>query len=511
MKTGIALIVGGHQILEDVVRQYHDRHFSVTRISHADYSGESADELFIATEVSAGETVAEDMKNINFIRTLSKALDEKHYLRCHILLHSNEIMNMVVRDGLCDDLSSKIEILPFTELGLLARRVLAPLPGERLLCNPIDGGMIAYESFKTVHLVLFGMNDMSETFAEYAALTCHYPAYSRNHSLRTRITIVDDDMSERIHGFLNRYSHLFDNSFYRIVDLKTDKGASVTSFHSPQYDGEREDFVDIEWEFVCGGIWSKVLREKLSSWAKNERQLLAVALCHDTDDENVEVAVQLPCELSSGRVPVLIKKRAVEVSDLLSERLNLVALGKNECTYDINIPLVKLAKMVNHVYDCCYEDNYLKGDDTSAVFYPVSIDKERMEDSWRSLSTSMKLSNMYNAMTIPVKMRSVGLGADSWSEFYSLSSKEIAIIAEVEHNRWNVAELLLGYRPVDNNEEKEIEADISLKKQYKNKRVHYDIRAYNDLRADASGRNVNTYDICLSSAIPLIAKMFITD
>jgi hypothetical protein len=108
-------------------------------------------------------------------------------------------------------------------------------------------------------------------------------------------------------------------------------------------------------------------------------------------------------------------------------------------------------------------------------------------------------------------MRSLGHNDTDWEKFYGMTAKEIAVIAEVEHNRWNVEEMLLGFRPVTQEQEKEIESDISRKKAYKAEFIHYDIRAYRDLRPDDSGRNVNTYDICLSSAIPLIAKTFMEE
>ena len=53
--------------------------------------------------------------------------------------------------------------------------------------------------------------------------------------------------------------------------------------------------------------------------------------------------------------------------------------------------------------------------------------------------------------------------------------------------------------------EKEIEKNIELKNVYKEKRTaHYDIRPYEDLRSDESGRCANVYDISITSAIPLI-------
>ena len=84
--------------------------------------------------------------------------------------------------------------------------------------------------------------------------------------------------------------------------------------------------------------------------------------------------------------------------------------------------------------------------------------------------------------------------------------QEIEIMTEVEHNRWNLEELILGYRPVTDDEQKMIEKDISLKKKFREKKIHYDIRAFHDLRPDATGKQVYVYDLALTQGIPLIVK-----
>ena len=38
-----------------------------------------------------------------------------------------------------------------------------------------------------------------------------------------------------------------------------------------------------------------------------------------------------------------------------------------------------------------------------------------------------------------------------------LTEEQVALLAEIEHNRWNVEELLLGYRPVHKDEDVEID------------------------------------------------------
>ena len=62
-------------------------------------------------------------------------------------------------------------------------------------------------------------------------------------------------------------------------------------------------------------------------------------------------------------------------------------------------------------------------------------------------------------------------------------------MAQVEHNRWNIEELLLGYRPVTQIEEQEILQEERKGKEFKEKKIselkknyiHYQIRAYDQL------------------------------
>ena len=122
---------------------------------------------------------------------------------------------------------------------------------------------------------------MAIALAVNTALTCHFPNYTRNHALRTRITLVDKDMDARKNDLIHRYQALFDNSWYRFIDLSKTSGSGVTFLHRPDYCGTREDFVDVEWEFVTGSLSDGRLYEKLKKWSSSERQLLTLALCDE--------------------------------------------------------------------------------------------------------------------------------------------------------------------------------------------------------------------------------------
>ena len=85
-----------------------------------------------------------------------------------------------------------------------------------------------------------------------------------------------------------------------------------------------------------------------------------------------------------------------------------------------------------------------------------------------------------------------------------LTNDQIELLAEIEHNRWNVEELLLGYRPVKKEEDNDIFANRSKKQEYKEKFIHYDIRPYNGLKEDEKGNLASVYDIVIVKSLPLI-------
>jgi hypothetical protein len=175
--------------------------------------------------------------------------------------------------------------------------------------------------------------------------------------------------------------------------------------------------------------------------------------------------------------------------------------------YDISLPLVRMAKNVNYIYDHCYNDNVTNWN--GSLRFTVEIDAKERELLWAKLSNVKRMSSIYNAMTIPTKMRSIGLKENEWEQFYDISQQDIEILAQVEHNRWCVEELILGCRRCTDKEQESITSDVATQKEiYKKRKIHYDLRAYNDLRPDKTGRSVQIYDLCLSSCLPLIAKAF---
>ena len=337
-----------------------------------------------------------------------------------------------------------------------------------------ENSPIAWESERRVHVVIDGDAQTAIQAAIHAALVCHYPNYERDRTLRTRITLLLSRQDAE--DMLFEFAELFDNCFWRTVDLSGD--TPVTELHRPKYDGMRQDFVDIEWEFVFGRMSNPVFRHKLEIWSKDEKQDLSIVLCH----------------ADASRNEVLKRK----LSQRLGERVQVLSVGKDtpqECSR-----LIGMARYLNYFYKVSYECGHV----------PVELPEDEVEEAWAGVENPlMQLSNIYNVLSMPVKMRTLGHGGDDMTTFYALTADEIDRLTAVEHNRWSVERLIQGMRPCTDSERAEIEADISLKKKYKNERgAHYDLVAFDSLGNDETGLPVTRYDRDLTAAIPLIVKTF---
>ena len=98
------------------------------------------------------------------------------------------------------------------------------------------------------------------------------------------------------------------------------------------------------------------------------------------------------------------------------------------------------------------------------------------------------------------------------NEYYANGKVSDAGIYRVKIGDNGVPVLDYEYDNTYTDEEKKlVEDDISQKKVLRNKKIHYDLRAFDDLQVDSTGKNVNVYDMALTQGIPLIIKSCITD
>ena len=137
------------------------------------------------------------------------------------------------------------------------------------------------------------------------------------------------------------------------------------------------------------------------------------------------------------------------------------------------------AKRINYLYQM---QNMKKEYDTMAS-------QEVLDEMWRDLSYAEKMSNIYAANSIYGKFRSVGI-----KEGEVVPDAAVERLARMEHARWNMEKLLVGYRALPKSdrdriddglkrEDPEVEKENKALKKQEFK--HKDITPYDDLSEDS--------------------------
>ena len=303
----------------------------------------------------------------------------------------------------------------------------------------LDREPITWESDRYVHFVIIGMSRMGVALGVEAAHLLHFPNFCRDKRLKSRITFIDADADKEMNFFRGRYRHYFDLSlsYYRNME----QIEKVHTILPNQIYGKEVNFLDIEFEFIKGQAETPEIQQLLAQWAKDPQQELSIAICLNFPPQSMAMGLYLR------------------------------------------------AQLVNYIYD--FKNKYKSS--------PAACPSEsELLDGWNKLQVALQWSNLYCADSVDLKLRSLGFGT---TPPLRLTSEQIELMAEVEHNRWNMEKLLLGYRKPTPEEEEKCK-DNAVRKEYKTKRfVHTDIRPYYQL-----DEGTKEYDRCISECLPLIAE-----
>ena len=351
-----------------------------------------------------------------------------------------------------------IDFLPFNFYETWAEKVLvwgkydphndgvAPI-----VYTPLDGEGIDYESNRHVHLVIVGMTSMGVALAMKAAHIAHYPNFVRDPKLKTRITFIDLNADTEFDMLRGRYSALFEQCDYRVVDTLDD---------SRSYEHKGTGLSDIEFEFVKGAVESRLVQKLLESWTSAEnRSLLTIAICFEVPQKSIATALYMPQEVYKRALSILVRQNVscstIELVRQARQYNGLRAFGMLDECYDIDDSSLLQAKRVNFIY------NKIKPEKKEWV----PLDDTQADELWKSLTTVYRWSNIYNAHSIPTKLRSFGLEEPE----NLLADKDLLEkMAQVEHNRWVMERLIQGYRPITPEENQLIKSGKRNKKEIEN-------------------------------------------
>lgn len=403
-------------------------------------------------------------------------------------------------------------------------------PDNEIQYPAVYGDGIVPDDKRHVHLVFVGTTNFAVAFAMEAAHLLHFPNFEHDNKKRTRITFIEKNAEEEMRLFKTRNRHLFDiqEEIYHDMSEKDSEYKENDVFK--QYD-DGHNFLDVEFEFIKGDVYSDNIQELLRKWACDENQCLSVFLALSVQKDNFVMGMNMPDELYDRNIPIFIRQdRAdnfvtnlrnadskkqtysyveygeVEHIERKGRYANIYPFGMDDMAYCTDERAFRQAKLINYLYCNCSNNRFpdmLVLDSMSKATIWKEADK-----AWNGLRVAEKWSNLYCAYSLRCKLDSLramrGLKIDDDShDQYPLSQEEIKEIAAVEHNRWNVEKLLMGYRKAKSNEDKYEHDNFSKQDIKGNKKlfIHHDIRPFEKLDA------VKQLDFEIAKYIPWILEM----
>ncbi|MBR0046773.1 MAG: hypothetical protein IJP75_07840 [Bacteroidaceae bacterium] len=412
----------------------------------------------------------------------------------------------------------------------------------------VYGKGITPEDERYVHLVFVGTTNFAVAFAMEAAHVLHFPNADK---VKTRITFIDKNADKEKDEFIIRNRHFFEvqSYYYRDLSEMTEKDAWVTPYEKQKqgkpigdylrFSGKDANFLDVEFEFIKGDVFSKNVQDEVSGWAKEhgEKQYLSIFLALADQRQNFVLGMNMPDEVYDHEVPVFIRQDRSDnfVTDLRradrrekeTDRLpytkvkengeldekkrharyaNIYPFGMNETAYSADEHSLKRAKLINYLYSTMPSEHQFQGI-LALDAMPAEKIWEEADEKWKELSVALKWSNLYSAYAIRTKLATLramrGLDIDDTShDCDMLTDDEVKVLALVEHNRWNVEKLLMGYRKARKEEDKYEHEDIQDQlKRNKKLFIHHDIRPFEALDG------IKKLDEEFSRYIPWIMRM----
>lgn len=413
-----------------------------------------------------------------------------------------------------------------------------PDPDAKVDYPAVFGEGIGPDDDKFVHLVFIGTTNFAVAFAMEAAHVLHFPNFNSK-GKKTRITFIDLNADKEKDEFITRNRHFFEIQSYYYKDL-TGKAVSANKDAKPIMDFTLHmdcdtDFLDVEFEFIKGDIFSKNVQDEISKWANNKNeQYLSIFLALKDQRSNFVMGMNMPDEVYDNEIPVFIRQDRsdnfvtnlrtaddkkldyywVENNELKEKKrkaryANIYPFGMNETAYSADYKSVKRAKLINYLYSTANYETYKFQSIMSLDAIPEDKIWEEAEEMWKGLDVAYKWSNLYNSYTIRTKLASLramrGLKFDDTSQDAAmLTEEEVMEMAKVEHNRWNVEKLLMGYRKPRLDEDKYETTDIEAKGKLGNNKklyIHSDIRPFDKLGT------IKELDYEFSRYIPWIMRM----
>ena len=428
------------------ITYYHDDRCSYKHLANA-----HADKASIIYLIGENEEPFHDSINIECLGLLNRLCQGVGApITCYVIMEnhsSQEVIQFMTREP-----SSRLrtEIINDKDYAV-----------EQLLIDTDFLPSFSPDSEQHLHVVIAGTTSIARSFAIVTAGICHFPNF-KDKTSRTVITFIDENMKTMMNDYISSRQHIFDLSHYRYVSpLKVES-------HIPKE--EYGDFLDVEWEFVDGRISSPFCRNMLREWCNDPKQKLVIAICHDDGEINLAVSLHLPKEIFLNHIPVAVYEKShaglINMANSSDRFKNLICFGE-AVPYNDALFLLQSqrGKRINYLYNLQFGNSSCSSED----------------EAWSEIIHVHKLSSIASANSIPLKMRSFNL-LPTRDCFDNITKEQLDCLSEVEHRRWMMSVLQMGYQAATKEQRKHRENFKSLKEK---ELIHLDIAPYDEMPFEA--------------------------
>jgi hypothetical protein len=480
LRKKVTIVSGSRTSLEDMRK---------LRLTHCT-------EIFLLGE--AGEE-DRDSRNIECLNIINTLLEGAKYTRCHVLFDRQATFAAFQQQDV-QTIRERIDFVPFNVCDIWAQKVFVDLQyndGE-ITYAPLDREPITPDSDKKVHLVIIGMSNMGIALGFQAAHLCHFPNYCSK-GIKTRITFIDENADKEFNFLKGRFRHLFTevDYFYRDIDAKT------------QFDNtaSKEKFTDIEFECIKARFEQDEVQDYLAELSQQKNTYLTIAVAVAETPAAIACGLYLPEKVYDSGAQILIRQEmyygtiamltAGGAGSEYRKYRNIKPFGMLRNCYDLGRADDLLPMMIKYTYDNTSDDSYAKE-------FPIDAVQKNWMQNWRATDniSAFKAANRYCANFAYVKKRSLDIKSGE-----ALSALQINYAALMEHNRWVMEKLLIGFRAPTKEEAAGIAAEKK-REYFKARLIHEDIKPYQELGNDDKNIDVKIYDINISNSLPYMLKAY---
>lgn len=469
---------------------------------------EKACDIYVAGDRTKDTHDAMNIECLEQITHLLKQAGEEHPNAITVVFEDADTYAAMQVTDLFEDLRGLgVEFVPFNFYVDWAKQLFVD-------CNYTDNGVIHYypsldrdgispNDQRHVHLVIVGTSTFGMTLAVEAAKMLHFPNFDGKHH-KTEITLIDQNADKERLLFLSRYRHYFEVESYRY------EGELIPA---TKFSGNDANFLDVEFGFQKGDIYSPEIQKMITQWATDDTQLLSLVLAMSDSRQNVSVAMSLPDEVYELCVPVFVRQNTsskflsklqetsaahqyekkiigsdgqIITTQPISRYANIYPFGMTDIMFDVQKRTQMMAECINYLYHLYFNTTKTSDDGLEGMMkYDCQQVLQKAHELWKICKESDQWSSLYSAYNIPFRVRT--FEAMGIKNLMQLDQDILERMGIVEHNRWTVEKLLMGFRkPLPHEDSYNLKADsrtINDFKKNNNKRhfIHSDIRPYDQL------------------------------